>query len=477
MKKSILMLLVALTISTLAQAEETYIVKANGSLAQIAKKYGLTWQQILAANPEISDPTLIRTGQELRIPEAGVFLWKNPGGDPFGKKDFRKAIKMFSLPDSVKANLIAQVESGEAENKNYYINQGDCFSQMVFDNYRLVNNVVAAWPDSTAYGAKRYSCQTDSLVYYLIAPRICNNWAWWQEKVVAPKAVEVKKVVEVEKEKKPTPPVVKPTPPLAKPPEAGRPFVRRSETYLWTGHYFPLRGAGGGNYYGGKSNFFFSTKGAFLGKFHLGVGAIANGWEGRSGSGFSYEGYRITVGPVLDMTRAGFRFTSSAQYGQQHDQGRDGKGYRAEQATDIVYSGLTFDSYGDGSQLYKSRRFESWLDFNIDVGHEKDSRWLSYPIPESSDPAGNKSSASFGGRFYLGHLKSFKTGLVTKANYAWEDGGITSIVGFVVSSGEDIAKVGVEFKNTSSSKYSDANGNSIGVTLDFEPQKRILKWR
>jgi len=464
MKKFILLVIAVLTISTLAQAEETYVVKANESLALIAKRYGLTWQELWRANPEISDPTLIRTGQKIRIPEAGVFLWKNPGGDPFGKRDFRKAINMFSLPDTVKADLIAQVKNQEGE--DYYISHGDSFCQMVFDDYRLVNNVVAAWSDSVFYGAKKYSCRTDSLIYYLIAPRICNNWAWWQEKI-AVEEVKEEEVEEAEEESL--------LPMFAKPPEAGRVFVRKNETYLWAGHYFPLRGQGGSNYYGGKSNFFFSTKGAFLGRLHFGIGTVANGWQGRSKNGFDYEGYRVTVGPVMDMTRKGFRFTSSIQYGQQHDQGRDGKGYKAEQETDIIYLALTLDSYGDGSQLYKSRRFESWLDFNFDVSHKKESYWLGYLIPASSDRAGNKTSGSFGGRLYFGRLKNLKTGLVAKANYAWEDNSITSVAGFVVSSGEDIAKFGLEFKNTSNSKYSDANGNSIAITFDLEPQKRIFR--
>ncbi|MDD5031632.1 MAG: LysM domain-containing protein [Patescibacteria group bacterium] len=476
MKKFVLIILVAMAVSALAQAEETYMVKANETLAQIAKKYGLTWQQILAANPEISDPTLLRTGQELRIPEvpeAGVFLWKNPGGDPFGKRDFRKAIKMFSLPGSVKAFLIARVERGDSE--DYYLAKGERFCQMVFNNYRLVNNVVAAWPDSTVYyEAKRYSCQVGDSVYYLIAPTICNNWAWWKEKI--PDKPVFKKP---DKPKEPKLETKKPpaSPPSLVPPEKKDEsvFVRRHETYLWAGHYFPLQGAGGSNYYGGKSNFYFSTKGAFLTNIHFGIGGIANGWQGKTGSGFSYDGYRATVGPVLDMTMKNYRFTSSLQLGRQHDQGRDGKGYKAEQDDSILYFGLTADSYGNGAEIFKERRFETWLDFIFDVGHSKKSWWANSRIPRRNDPAGNKGSVNFGSRYYLWDLDGFKSGIVAKSSYAYEDYGITSIVGFCIGSKEDIFKFGVEFKNTRNSKFRDANGNSIGVTLDFEPQKKFFR--
>jgi LysM repeat protein len=466
MKRIVLFILIAGAIASSSLADEIYVVRANESLAQIAKEKGVSWRQLLTVNPEISDPTLVKTGQKIRIPEQEFFLWRNPGGNPFGNKNFAKAIRMFSLPDSVKEFFIFEVERENSEICR--VRKGDFFRQMIFDNFRLAEKVVAAWPDSSiSYQAKIYICRTDSLVYYLIAPVVCNNWAWREE--VVKKEIIVREEKPKIKEKE-APPLV-----VEKEKKDESVFIRRDETYLWAGHYFPLKGAGGGNYYGGKSNFFFSTKGAFLGRFHFGIGGIANGWEGKSGSGFRYEGYRFSVGPILDMTRKTNRFTVSLQAGRQNDHGRDGLGYKAEQETSIIYFGLTADSYGSEEDIFQARKFETWLDFIFDVGHSKKSWWLSNRISRENDRPENKGSANFGSRWYFGTIDGFKTGLVMKSSYAYEDNGITSILGFVIGSKQDIAKLGFEFKNTSNSKFDDANGNSIGVTLDFEPTRRIIR--
>ena len=57
---------------TVARATDTITVKSGDNLTRLAEEYGVTIQDILDANPEISDPNLIFTGQELVIP--GVTL-------------------------------------------------------------------------------------------------------------------------------------------------------------------------------------------------------------------------------------------------------------------------------------------------------------------------------------------------------------------------------------------------------------------
>ena len=484
MRRTFILAILAMTaFSSAVIADDFCVVKVNQSLTQVAGEHGFALQEILDANPQIFNPALVRTGQRIkipagrssliktepksRIPEAGFFLWMHPGRDRFGeKRDFAKAIRMFNLPDEeAKEHLIAEVKAGRWA--VHFIHKGDVFSQMIFGNYRLVNNVQAAWSDSShVEKAKEYLFELNGFIYHLVCPE-CYNWSWWREK-----APEKPVVVMPEPEPEPELLVIETPPPPSVPvvPEKEKEsiFARLNETYLWAGHYFPTQGTGGGNYYGGKSNFFFSTKGVFLGRFHLGVGAIANGWEGTTGSGFSYNGYRATVGPVLDMTMKNYRFTVSPQFGFQNDQGRDGKGYKSEQDDSILYFGLTADSY---NEFFKVRKVEAWLDFVFDIDHSKKSWWSSNRIARSNDPAGNKGSINFGSRYYLWAIKDFKTGIVAKSSYAYEDKGVTGIVGFVLSSRQDVYKFGVEFKNTSNSKYQDANGNSIGVTFDLEPKK------
>ncbi|MGY1732942.1 LysM peptidoglycan-binding domain-containing protein [Geodermatophilus sp. SYSU D01045] len=48
-----------------------YTVVAGDTLNKIAKKFGVTVAEILAVNPQITDPDVIRVGQVIRIPEVG----------------------------------------------------------------------------------------------------------------------------------------------------------------------------------------------------------------------------------------------------------------------------------------------------------------------------------------------------------------------------------------------------------------------
>lgn len=48
---------------------QTYTVQGGDTLLSIAQSFGVTVDAILQANPEISDPELIRPGQEIVIPQ------------------------------------------------------------------------------------------------------------------------------------------------------------------------------------------------------------------------------------------------------------------------------------------------------------------------------------------------------------------------------------------------------------------------
>ncbi|MDF2936525.1 MAG: lysM, partial [Paenibacillaceae bacterium] len=48
-----------------------HIVKQGDTLFEIAKKYGVTLDQLKAANPQITDPDKIDVGQKVKIPAAG----------------------------------------------------------------------------------------------------------------------------------------------------------------------------------------------------------------------------------------------------------------------------------------------------------------------------------------------------------------------------------------------------------------------
>jgi LysM repeat protein len=50
--------------------EVIYVVEAGDSMSGIAKEYGVTMDELLKANPQITDPNLILIGMELVIPTA-----------------------------------------------------------------------------------------------------------------------------------------------------------------------------------------------------------------------------------------------------------------------------------------------------------------------------------------------------------------------------------------------------------------------
>lgn len=59
----------------------TYTVQSGDTLYRIAQRYGVTVNQILQANPDITDPSLIYPGQTINIPAAGRQTYTVRAGD------------------------------------------------------------------------------------------------------------------------------------------------------------------------------------------------------------------------------------------------------------------------------------------------------------------------------------------------------------------------------------------------------------
>jgi hypothetical protein len=51
-----------------APTPQVYIIKSGDTLSKVAKRFGVTLEELLAANPEIKDPNKIGEGQEIVIP-------------------------------------------------------------------------------------------------------------------------------------------------------------------------------------------------------------------------------------------------------------------------------------------------------------------------------------------------------------------------------------------------------------------------
>lgn len=494
MKRIMMLVMSAFVLATASANAGTYAVVKGDNLSKIGKTHNLAWQAIARANADkIKNPDRIYPGQVLEIPTAsdnkqtaaaavGFTPINSLGLYPFGsKRDGIKAIKMFSLPEEVKALLTAKVQNGEFElSIASSIKKGDRFSEMIFGDYKMTKNRYANWDSSLLEAARLYTAEFEGFIYSLYDPLKCHNWAWRSEK----KKTEPEPGPEPEPEPKPepTPVVEKPVeqPPVVKAevpePVVAPPVVDECsisyESYGWLGHYWALKGGGESNYYGGKANFFFCPHETAWGRMREGFGFTINGWDGDN-SGYVFRGDRWTIGGVADLiTKDGSRFTTSLQVGKQRDRGHDGQGYEAGQDTRILYFGQTADFYNVNKYIHKT---ENWLDVAIDIGHDKESSWQGSPIPQINDPAENKTSISAGSRVYFWQTESFHGGLAGKGSYAFGDHAIGLEAGPFVSDKQDIVKIGAGFRHQFNSAYETNNGNLVGIGLDLDIVKTIDK--
>ncbi len=71
--------LCALTVQTAFAA--TYTVRAGDTLSRIAQNHGVSISELLAANPNITNPSLIYVGQRIAIPETKLVSYTVQRGD------------------------------------------------------------------------------------------------------------------------------------------------------------------------------------------------------------------------------------------------------------------------------------------------------------------------------------------------------------------------------------------------------------
>ena len=77
----VLTLLLCMLTTTLAMAATTYTVQKGDTLAKIASKYGLTISELLSANPSIKNPDMIYVGQKITIPATKMATYTVQKGD------------------------------------------------------------------------------------------------------------------------------------------------------------------------------------------------------------------------------------------------------------------------------------------------------------------------------------------------------------------------------------------------------------
>lgn len=101
MKAVVLTLALCLLTTTLAFADSTYTVKSGDTLSKIAGNNSLTLSQLLAANPSIKNASLIYVGQKITIPSTKMVSYTVKSGDTMSGIAKRFEI---SYAELVKAN-------------------------------------------------------------------------------------------------------------------------------------------------------------------------------------------------------------------------------------------------------------------------------------------------------------------------------------------------------------------------------------
>lgn len=318
--KKLYALVVFLTIvffASFVEAKEYTVVKGD-SLWKIASKHAVKLQNVYEANKsKIHNPNLIYPGQKFIIPgkierksTENITRWTNPGANPFGsQRDYTRAIKLFSVPNDVRLKWIEAVKTGKRA--NHQIESGkDVFRQMVFDNYRVIRNLQAAWKDKSKFlAADKYSVVGDNgKIYVLYRPYICSNWSWnYGEKIeeIKPPA-EVPPVIKIREEDKKQQLLMLLTPatteievkqtstqeekvavdicPTCQ-------FKLSQDTYIFAGRYSGVEGDGAKAYYGIDSSLYLTECLLGNGKLKVGPSIVWAGWDGYIGKDFDRADY------------------------------------------------------------------------------------------------------------------------------------------------------------------------------------------
>lgn len=365
---------------------------------------------------------------------AEPFYWEKPGANPFGKRDFTKAIMMFSLPDEVKKTLIAKVKAGESE--WYQINNDDHFEQMIFGTFQVVDNVIAKWDPNKQEPSFMYQVDFQGKRYQLFDPRKCHNWAWRSEELPPPSSQKVEeppkaeepvkepeKPMEVTKEEQPPPkveekpeevktPVIEvkaEKPPeeelpllLIPPPPTSTPVTQKEEEKeeRFVKENWDLI-AGGGNYTNAHSNqnadgYYGWVKGRYR-PFHfelsdsldlnLGAFGFLAGGRGHD-EDYKYKWHEWVLGPSAQLIGKGWDADLDLGLGRLYNSGHEDL-YQGKQVDDIFLGSAHLNWYNrrlKGEKWFP--KFELNLEYRDPFKASHEHSWNGQPL--TPDPYNNK---------------------------------------------------------------------------------------
>ncbi|MDF2675496.1 MAG: hypothetical protein K0R09_3768 [Clostridiales bacterium] len=201
MKKKILSLvLVFMMMAPAVLAQTTYIVRSGDSMWRIAVKYQVGVSEIIQANPQIKNPSLIYPGQKLTIPtnndikalETEVVRLTNVERSKNG---------LPALTQNWELSRVARYKSADMANKGYFAHQsptyGSPFTMMqnfgirfsaagenIAYGQRTPQEVVTAWMNSPGHRANILSRSYSQIGVGLARNK--NGTAYWTQMFIQP---------------------------------------------------------------------------------------------------------------------------------------------------------------------------------------------------------------------------------------------------------------------------------------------------
>jgi len=435
---------------TVKVMQEKHVVTENECLSVIAWQHGLgskNWSKIQKANPAIKNPHKIFIGQVLIIPTinvpaptgtkvsavqktkqpqssntgnpvikttAGIFLWTIAGGNPFGKRNHRKALGQLPTDDQeLKAALLKQYNDTKPVLNEQYIKPGTDFEWILFGNYQWVHT--ARWSGKTSLTAFVWpEFEHKGKIWTITLTPLCNNLEIISRPVPVSTPLEPPPVVQPPpmEEVPPqivTPPAIPPEIPKAEvpPPKVDKPCCQWTPDYKGALFIAPRWGV---NYpskdrqmiYGGEMDFFPGYCGEKNRTVYPGISVKGVGWDGqfgeKNGGLLNFNGNQIVYGGVLEVRKPNDLSILHLRYGKQEGKAWNDTGYLGREENEL----LNFEA----RQLHKTG--QNWPSevqvagsANLDIGGRKKSSVNGKALTAAQDPRRDQSQYALMGQASL----------------------------------------------------------------------------
>ena len=396
---------------------QTYTVQSGDTIWELSQRFDVPQAALVDAN-DISDPSFIREGEELRIPRdagqvfeesdkkdsSGIFHWQNPGADPFTNDpeklvEVRKALHLLGFSQEQVSNIAFEVKN--ATSHTTYLQRGDRLAAMVFGNSIVEKPVICAFEGKEAVAV--YTTPTlDQMGYALVVPEACHNFSLLEKKMSAPIPVP-EKVHSL----KPKPDKSAKNPPPVKGsfPSTGKKFPEvpvhpgtsgeedgiehtKFEAYMGGGYSEPAHGDGKDQHIWSKARyrpFWWKVNNST----DIGIGMFVYGAMGAGEDGdYSYDWRKAALGPNVKVMGEHWDADLDFGVGTMTNEGEEGK-YQSEQDDDFWYISSYASFYkrrNEGKKWFPETNFglEATVPFNTDHDHSWDGQSL------ESDPWDNQ---------------------------------------------------------------------------------------